>query len=399
MTLSISNVRAVLVDRILDGATVVVEEGRIVEVRAGGPAPPTAVDGRGAFLLPGVICSHSDGVEREIWPRLNARFPVDFALRSFEGRLAAAGVTTVFHGIGWDHNPGYDRTVEQALELCDVIVARRADADPPCDHRVLHRLEARSEHGWDAFFSRLPDCERLDAVPLVSYEDHSPGQGQFRDVEKFKSAIDPSTLAPGETVESLVAARLAEAENRAGVRTATLATVTELAGSGRVRLLAHDLEDAAQVREAVGWGTAVVEFPLSRAAAEEAMRCGLPAVMGAPNVLRGGSHSGNVAAAELVAARLCTSLASDYQPSTLLAAVFKLAADGTCDLPAAVSLVSAGPAAVAGLTDRGRLDVGLRADLVLVELDGAWPRVRGLWRAGAAVPALLGDPTLTSGAP
>lgn len=388
--LIITNVRAVLADSILDDAAVVVSDGRIIDVATGfrpsRGARGRIVDGQGAFLTPGVICTHSDGIEREIWPRPTSRFPVDFALRSFEGRLRAAGVTTVFHGIGFDHRPEYDRSIEQALELGRVIAERRASGEAPATHLVLHRMEARSERGWSELGGALPASEGLGHLPLLSFEDHSPGQGQYRDIEKFRQAIDPSRLPEGETVDSMVASRLAEAEARAGLRTLNLAAVRALAGEGRVRLLAHDLEDGAQVREAAEWGAAVAEFPLSLDAAEEARRCGLAVVMGAPNVLRGGSHSGNVAAAELVAAGLCTSLASDYQPSTMLAAAFKLAGEGICTLPRAIALVTSGPATVGGLDDRGAIVPGLRADLALVTVDGAWPRVHQTWRAPDLVP-------------
>jgi alpha-D-ribose 1-methylphosphonate 5-triphosphate diphosphatase len=386
---AVAHVRAVVGDRIVDDATVVVEESHITEIVEAGTAPSDAVDGRGAFLIPGVICTHSDGVEREIWPRPNTRFPVDFALRSFEGRLRAAGVTTVFHGIGFDHQPAYDRTIEQAIELGQVIRDRRGGGGAPATHLVLHRMEARSDRGWAELANALPHSEGLGHLPLLSFEDHSPGQGQFRDIEEYKRAFDASSLADGETVESAVVARLADAKTKAGLRELNLTAVKALAQQRRVRLLAHDLEDADQVRDAATWGTSVAEFPLSRDAAEEARRCDLAVVMGAPNVLRGGSHSGNVSAAELVTAGLCTSLASDYQPSTMLAAAFKLAADGHCALPEAIGLITSGPAAAAGLDDRGRLEPGRRADLALVTLDGAWPRVQDTWRAPdlVAVPA------------
>jgi alpha-D-ribose 1-methylphosphonate 5-triphosphate diphosphatase len=391
--LVITNVRAVLENRILDDATVVVRGGLIVDVRQGGPAPTVAphpvVDGRGAFLLPGLICTHSDGVEREIWPRPNTRFPVDFALRSFEGRLRAAGVTTVFHGVGFDDKPSYDRTVEQALELCAAIGERRTSGHAPAHHLILHRVEARSEHGFDEMCDALAASDDLDHLPLVSFEDHSPGQGQYRDIERFKLAIDPDRVPEGQTIDDLVTERLAEAEALAGRRDQRIATVRTLAADGRIRLLAHDLEDAREVAAAHDWGAEVAEFPLTVSAAEEARSRDMTVVMGAPNVLRGGSHSGNVAAADLVERGLCTALASDYQPSTMLAAVLRLADDGACTLPRSVALVTSGPARVAGLTDRGRIEPGLRADLTLVSVDGPWPRVRATFRAPTRVAALV----------
>jgi alpha-D-ribose 1-methylphosphonate 5-triphosphate diphosphatase len=378
---SITNVRAVLADRLLDDATVVVEEGLIAGVADGRTAAtPVSYDGSGAFLLPGVIDTHSDGVEREIWPRPAAPFPVDFALRVFEGRLQAAGVTTVFHGVGFQEKQSYQRTVAQAVELCEEVGKRRATAEVPCDHRILYRLEAREEHGWEECFAQLPDQFEGEPLPLVSFEDHSPGQGQFRDLEKLKRAGGFGG-ATGEELDRLVDSAVAESAARSGLRDTHIGDVSRLAGDGRVRLLAHDLEDAEQVAAAADWGAAVAEFPLTGDAAAEARRRELPVVLGAPNVLRGGSHSGNVSAEELIATGLCTSLASDYQPATLLAAVFALAERGSCSLPDAVALVTGGAATVAGLQDRGSLRVGARADLALVALDGAWPTVRHVWRA------------------
>lgn len=377
---TITNVRAVLPERVLDDATVVVEDGRIAAVDDGrSPATPDRRDGAGAFLFPGLVDTHSDGVEREIWPRPVARFPVDFALRVFEGRLQAAGVTTVFHGVGFQEKVAYQRTVAQAVELCAVIAERRQAEDVPCDHRVLHRLEARDDHGWQECVEQL--CEAAcGPLPLLSFEDHSPGQGQYRDLEQFRRAVGSGDVT-GDDLDRLVDDRLADADRRRSVRLAHIEVVTRLAADGRARLLAHDLEDAEQVEEAAGWGAAIAEFPLSEGAAAEARRQAMPVVLGAPNVLRGGSHSGNVSAEELVAKRLCTSLASDYQPATLLAAVFALVDRRTCSLAAAASLVTSGAATVAGLDDRGTIAIGQRADLALVRRDGPWPRVCTTWRA------------------
>ncbi len=395
MISGVTGVRAVLPDRVVDDATIVVEDGRITEVSERAPAPRGAIDGRGLFCLPGLVDTHSDGLEKEIWPRPNTDFPVEFALRSFEGRLRAAGVATVFHGVGFDHKPSYDRTVAQALAVCDVVRERRERGGAPVDHRVLHRMEARSSHGWDALLARLPDSERpipgsMTPPPLVSFEDHTPGQGQFRDLAAYRRslALAGDRVPDGMTLDELVELRLVEADARLALREANLAVLVALVRAGRIRLLAHDLEDAAQVEVATSWGAAVAEFPLSRDAAAAARERAMPIVLGAPNVLRGRSHSGNVAAAELVAEGLCTALASDYQPMTLLAAVFQLVDRGAATIVGAVRLVTAGPAEVAGLADRGQLEPGRRADLVLVELDGRWPRVRAVTVADEAAIAV-----------
>ncbi|CAN5716357.1 hypothetical protein BH24ACT3_BH24ACT3_06880 [soil metagenome] len=407
--LALRNVRAVLADRILDDATVLVgPDGRIEAVTSGGATPSGAIDGGGSFCLPGLIDTHSDGLEKELRPRANVVLPVDFALRSFEGRLRSSGVTTVFHGVGFEDKPAYDRTIDQAHDFCTVIAERRRPGTAPTEHRVLHRVEARSPGGLAAALARLPESEEplagsVAAAPLVSFEDHTPGQGQFRNIEKFRHSVAEERRPPGVDVDTFVQRAIDDAETRSALREEHIAGIGALARSGRIRLLGHDLEDAVQVAEANEvWRASVAEFPLSLGAAAEARDRAMPVVMGAPNVLRGGSHSGNIAAADMVGRGLCDVLASDYQPSTLLAAVFVLAAEGVTSLPAAVGLVTSGPATMAGLTDRGRLAPGCRADLVLVDLDGRWPRAgdvagdragpgrrRGLTGGGAAAPVAV----------
>lgn len=388
---ALRHVRAVLADRVLDDATVVVEDGLIASVTERGPAPPGALDGRGAFCLPGIVDTHSDGLEKEVQPRPGVPFPCDFALGSFEGRVRAAGVTTVFHGVSFEQNEKETRTVELANSLCDVIAARRRGAEPLVDHRVLHRLDARDPAGLDALAGQLAAAAPAPA-PLVSFEDHTPGQGQYADTTFFhRYLVDAQKLTAAEAdarIEELRSTR----DARLGQREAAIGWLAERARAGAIRLLAHDPASGAEVAEAIGWGSAVAEFPTRVEAAAAAHEAGLATVMGAPNVLRGGSHSGNVAAEELVARGLCTALASDYLPSTLVAAAFRLAERGIATLPAAVGLVTAGPATVAGLADRGRLDPGLRSDLVLATVDGSWPTVRAVFRApDATVPP--GPPT------
>jgi alpha-D-ribose 1-methylphosphonate 5-triphosphate diphosphatase len=201
----------------------------------------------------------------------------------------------------------------------------------------------------------------------------------------------------GEDVDAYVARRIAEGEALLPQRDQNLARVSELALTGRARVLVHDCEEAPDMEVARQWGAAVAEFPLTAGAARTARDHGMPVVMGSPNVMRGGSHSGNVDAEELIRLDLCTSLASDYLPTTLLAAVFLLVERSVTTLSRAVALVTSGPAHVLGLNDRGRIEAGARADLVLVDLDGRWPRVHQVLRAmgNHAAPALVA-PTLAT---
>jgi alpha-D-ribose 1-methylphosphonate 5-triphosphate diphosphatase len=243
------------------------------------------------------------------------------------------------------------------------------------DHRVLHRMDVRSPDALDVLLDCLPPPG--PHAPLVSMEDHKPGRGQFRDLDRFVAGR--LREQPGRTVEEAVAL----VQERIAARDALLEHVDRnrtrlgaLAREGRIRMLAHDVEspdELARVRES---GAAVTEFPLTLETARAAREAGMPVVMGAPNVIRGGSHSGNVGAREVIAAGLADALASDYSPPALLAAAFGLAADGVVGLPAAVALVTAGAAATEGLDDRGRIAPGARADLVLVDDSGRWPRVR-----------------------
>ena len=380
-TLAVIDVRAVLPDRVLDQATVVVEDGLIAAVSERGAAPPNAIDGRGAFCLPGLVDTHSDGLEKELRPRPGVVLDTDFALRSYEGRVRAAGVTTMYHGIGFENGEKYQRSVELANELCDAIERRARSADAIVDHRILYRLDARDADGFVSLQQRL--ARRLDdgALPLVSFEDHTPGQGQYTDRTAFERYITGTQGLSADEARRRVDELIGEREQLLVNRARALPWLTREAQRGGIRLMAHDPTTLDEVEEAVSWGAAIGEFPTTVEAARLARERGLRTVCGAPNVLRGGSHSGNVSAVELVSLGLCDGLASDYLPSTLLGAVAALADAGVCTLPGAVALVSSGPAETVGLHDRGRLATGCRGDLVLASLDGRLPTVRAVLRA------------------
>lgn len=389
----LGHVRAVADGRILDDARVVVRGGEIESV---GPHPPgfrADANGAGLLCLPGLTDTHSDALERERVPRPGAELPWGFALLSLEGKLRAAGITTVFHGAGFQNKTaaGLERTIASAAALCEAVAERSAAGDSPLDHRVLYRLDARSAEGAAALRGQLDRLAVSATPPLVSHEDHTPGQGQYTDrryMERYlTSAAGMSRDAAARHVDELIAER----GQWLPVLEKNHAWLGALAKAGRIRLVGHDPDSAEAIAALAARGGSVAEFPTTIEAARAARDLGFPVVMGAPNVLRGASHSGNVSAGEVIAAGLVTALASDYLPSGLLAAAFTLARSGALRLPEAVALVTSGPAGVAGLADRGRLAPGLRADLVLVDDTAAWPAVAATLRAVPAAIAGIPD--------
>jgi alpha-D-ribose 1-methylphosphonate 5-triphosphate diphosphatase len=313
------------------------------------------------MCLPGLIDTHSDALERERAPRPSAYLPWDFALLSLESRVRGAGITTVFHGAGFQEKDvgNFQRSTAAAAQLCTAVSQRMAAA-PPVDHRVLYRLDARSAEGADALSEQLA---ATGGLPLVSHEDHTPGQGQYADrahMERYLAA--DGSLTP-EQAKERADELIAERSQYLPVLERNLGWLGELATAGQIRLIGHDPDSPEAVAALRARGGSVAEFPTTVPAARTARDLGFPVVMGAPNVLRGVSHSGNVAAQELIG----------------------------LGLPAGVGLVTSGPAEVAGLADRGRLRPGLRADLVLVEPGQDWPVPWAVLRAADPAAAISGN--------
>lgn len=372
---AVRNVRAVLPDRVLSRATVVVREGRIAGIVEGSVDVAADLDGGNLLLTPGFIDVHSDALERERTPRAHAEVPLDFAIASYEGRIASAGTTTMFHGAAFQHQTarGITRSAHQALETCltlDDYVSYRVD------HRVLHRLDVLSADGARTLRRRLEALPEDTPVQLVSHEDHTPGQGQYADPQvMLRALIDGDGLTPAEAEQQVDRLVQERAENL-GVREENLRWLATQVAAGRIRLLGHDPDSSEEITALAARGGAVAEFPTTLEAAQAAQEQGLSIVAGAPNVLRGASHSGNISARELAAAGLVDALASDYLPTGLLAAVALLAEQETLSLPEAVGLITSGPARVAGLEDRGELREGMLADFALIDdSTGEWPRV------------------------
>lgn len=373
----VSNVDIVTDSQVITDGSVAVRDGIIVEVNETECHGAGVIDGRGATLIPGLIDTHSDAFEKEIRPRPGVELPIDFALGSFEGRARAAGITTIFHGVAFEESDRDDRSIEQALTMCSLVDNWHLCGSATIDHRVLHRLDVRDPAGLSALTHRLDRwAETDDQLPLVSFEDHTPGQGQYADrtwFEQWVSGTRNVGLADArDIVDNIIEHREAFAQHRS----TALEALSRRALGGDILLMMHDPTDENEVIHAHNVGMAIAEFPTSALAAVTARELGMRTVSGGPNAMRGTSHSGNVSARELISEGLCDGLASDYLPSTLLGAVHALVGDGVCDIVEAIKLVTAGPAGTVGLADRGRITPGCRADLVLVTFDHAMPTVR-----------------------
>ncbi|MFD4404865.1 alpha-D-ribose 1-methylphosphonate 5-triphosphate diphosphatase [Nocardia sp. NPDC058499] len=387
----LGHVRAVLPGGILDDARVVVRDGRIAEVGPARPGGAVDVDGDGLFCLPGLVDVHSDGLERERLPRPGAELPWLFSMMSFEGKLRAAGITTVFHGASFSdrESAASQRSVHVAQQMCEAIEEwnTRDDVGRLVDHRVLHRLDVRSAKGLAALRAHL-DIRSAAGVynagvpAVISHEDHTPGIGQYADRTFFERYVAETRGISRQDARAHVDDVIRTREESLPVREEAMDWLAGRSAAGLARIFGHDPESAIEIADLARRGGAVAEFPTTEEAAREARARGMSIVMGGPNVLRGGSHSGNVSAAQLARLGLVTALASDYLPSSLLGAAFALAERQLLPLHDAVALVTSGPATAVGLVDRGSLEAGQRADLVLVGLEHACPVVRSVVRAG-----------------
>jgi len=372
----LTNARVVLPDAVVDG-TVVIREGRIAEVQTGRSAAPGAEDLGGELLLPGLVEIHTDNLERHLQPRPSVYWPSPrAAVLAHDAQVAAAGITTVLDAIAvGDYREGGQRR-RMLLDAVDAITRTREHGLFRADHLVHLRCEISDE-------GAVPLFEEMAANPLVrlvSLMDHTPGQRQWSDMKTYRNFHRTKNWTE-EEFQTHIAEKKA-AHDR--VAEPNRRRILEGARTHGMALASHDDTTPAHVDEAHADGLTISEFPTTEAAARRARAVGMAIVMGAPNVVRGGSHSGNVSAGELAEAGLLDGLSSDYVPASLLHAAFILAHKGL-GLPAAVATVSRRPAEMVGLPDRGAVIPGRRADLIRVRVVDDLPVVRTVWREGHAV--------------
>ncbi|TPW26618.1 alpha-D-ribose 1-methylphosphonate 5-triphosphate diphosphatase [Pararhizobium mangrovi] len=373
----LSNARIVLDGEVTTGSLRIVD-GVIADI-ATNSALPNAEDMQGDHLVPGLVELHTDHMEGHFAPRIGVRWNPAAAVLAHDAQLATSGVTTVFDAI----RVGMEDHAEVGLEDMTLLADAVREANAARRLRAQHFIHLRCEVSTA---DCLPGFERLAGrkeVLLASMMDHAPGQRQFTDLEAFRAFHLSRTSKSEAAFDAFCAERIAESEANAEPNRAAIAAAAERYA---ITLASHDDATPDHVRESLGYGVRIAEFPTTIEAARTAHEAGMGVMMGAPNLVRGGSHSGNVAARDLAEAGLLDILSSDYIPFSLIYAVFQIArfADGI-SLPQAVSWVTSAPAKAVGLTDRGRIAPGQRADLVRVRADEDVPVVRTVWREGQRV--------------
>ncbi len=359
-------------------ADVVVRGGEIVAVDDPGPGR-LGVDLEGDWLIPGLVELHTDHLEGHYAPRPRVRWNPVAAVQAHDAQIATSGITTVFDAL----RVGMDEDTK--LEPGDMTTLARAIAEGQrhgrlrAEHFIHLRCEVSAPDVLDGFAAFENDAR----VRIASLMDHTPGQRQFTSLDAFRAYYGGKTGMSEAELQAFILRRQAQAEESSATNRATIARMARERG---IVLASHDDATEAHVAEAVDHGVTLAEFPTTHAAATASRDAGMKVLMGAPNIVRGGSHSGNIAARDLVDAELLDVLSSDYFPFSLVHAAFLVGLeDGGIGVPRAVAMVSANPAAVAGLDDRGTIAEGKRADLAQVHVDGTVPVVRAVWRTGRRV--------------
>ncbi len=372
----LTNARIVLPGAVIHG-TVLLDGDRIAEVAEGATQAAGAIDMDGDYLIAGVVDLHTDNLERQVQPRSNARWPSRSAMVAHDAQCAAAGVTTVLDALCLG-DLGFEK--DRIRTFLEGVV----DGDALASTGLMksdHYLHLRCELPAADLMELLDPVADHERVRMISLMDHCPGVGQYADLDRYRAMRRREGSAADEIERRIV--ELAALRER--YRDANRRALLERVRPGGTVLASHDDRTEAEVDENHRDGIRISEFPVSMAAARAARGHGMAVIAGAPNIVRGGSHSGNISAAELVREGAVDAFASDYVPASLVEAAFACARAELISLPEAVALVTERPAAMAGLADRGRIAPGLRADLVRLRLHEGLPVVRQVWRAGERV--------------
>jgi alpha-D-ribose 1-methylphosphonate 5-triphosphate diphosphatase len=374
----IRNARVVTPDEEFTG-TLRIEDGFIRDLERGATSAREAVDWEGDYLLPGLIELHTDNLEKHLAPRPGVRWNIDAAFVIHDAQVAAAGITTVFDSLRIGARSDVDMHNSNLQTQCTQALARLSES---ALLRAEHFLHLRCEIGAPDVVDVFDSLYTHPLLRLASVMDHTPGQRQWHDRDQWRRWQERHGKLTDERFAAVIAELTDGQERYADQHRREIVARCVALG---VPVASHDDTVVEHIEQAAAEGIVLAEFPTTRIAAQAARERGISTIMGAPNIVRDGSHSGNVSALELAKAGLLDILSSDYVPSSLLTAAFQLVDKAGWTLPRAIATVSAEPARRVGLSDRGAIAPGLRADFVRVRVHDGLPIPRATWRTGERI--------------
>jgi alpha-D-ribose 1-methylphosphonate 5-triphosphate diphosphatase len=353
----------VLIDGKFQGADIVIQGEKITAV-CPYKSVDIAIDLGERRIVPGFVDLHGDAIEKELEPRPGAKFPTKMAVIELDKKLSMAGVTSMYHAIGFnDEELSKGRGTEQSKELIEEIYQANK-SHLGVDNLVHVRFEITSESSLETI-KNLISKKKVD---MLSIMDHSPGQGQFKTMEAWKKYHLSAYSIDDADVEEYIEKKLSK--DKVGI----VEDLVKFGLENDIPVLSHDDDCEDKLNTLKALGVSFSEFPLSIEVAQKAKDLGISTGMGAPNVVRGGSQSGNIAAKELIKKGVCDYLCSDYHPASLLLSPYRLKEDVNLELEKGFAMISSTPARLANLQDRGEIQEGKLADIVVID-ESHFPKV------------------------
>lgn len=354
-------------EALLEGYDLLIEHGRIAGIGLAGEEAHRndveIIDAKGGYVTPGMIDIHSDYIEHMTAPRPTSLIHFGLSLRETEKELISHGITTMYHSLSIFKSADYKyrpiREPENVRKLLELINQTHYEK-----HLIRHRFHARFEIDNLSQVDNLKTYIKEDKVHLVSFMDHTPGQGQYRDLEVYKKTIRGYDDVTDEGLSVLIANH----QTKEKLTAESIREIAELAASRGIAIASHDDDSLDKLELVQSFGATISEFPITLEIAREAKNRGMYTIAGAPNVILGGSHSGNLSAQQAVSEGVIDVLCSDYYPASMLHAVFQLASELDTDLVEMFKLVSLNPARAVHIDEEvGSIKIGKKADLLIIE--------------------------------
>ncbi len=372
-----TNARIITPGGVIQG-TLYVKEGNIAEIDSSVSHLPSRIDFEGDYLLPGLIELHTDHLENHVVPRPGVRWPSMAAILSHDAAIVSAGITTVFDALAIGdlvENSSRNRDLQDMVDAVKTAQERGL-------LRAEHLMHLRCEVGYPHTLKIFEELVESSLVRLVSLMDHTPGQRQFTNLKKMSHYYQGKYGLSDEEMKKLI---LTRQQNQREFASRHRKEIVQRCKERRLPTASHDDTTSDHVAEAASEGIILCEFPTTLEAAKAARVFGLSVLLGAPNLILGGSHSGNVSVRELGKKGLLDILSSDYIPSSLIHGAFLLHWELGFPLPEAIATITLHPARIADLKDRGSIEVGKRADLIRVRWDPPLPVIKNVWREGKLI--------------